>query len=167
MEEHGTRWDWVDAAPFRAHVRHLMETSGVPWRVLALYAQVPQPVVRALVTGHDRRPVRRIAPAYARALLAVTPAALRWSRSHRVRGEHTASLCRELMAAGWDVGQIATMIGLGCEQTRSLLENRLVTVPEMTEFSARAACLAHRLRDDDTDLFAAGAQADPDEPAAA
>ncbi|MGC3953993.1 MAG: hypothetical protein QM804_07045 [Propionicimonas sp.] len=41
--------DWVLAAPFRAHLRHLQAATGLPWEVLAWAAGVSPRLVRHLV----------------------------------------------------------------------------------------------------------------------
>ena len=75
---------WVTAAPFRAHVRHLMEVSGLPLPAIAARAGVSRPLVEHLLFGRRGRHVRRISPHSAQRLLAVTPAALQACRAVRL-----------------------------------------------------------------------------------
>ena len=50
-----TAHHWLPAAPFRSHVRALIDSSGLPWRAIALEARVPPGVVRTLLLGRDGR----------------------------------------------------------------------------------------------------------------
>lgn len=70
------RHDWVPAAPFRAHLRHLRATTGLPWETLALAAGVSPSLVRHLVFGNNGRYPRRISPLTARRLAELAPAKL-------------------------------------------------------------------------------------------
>lgn len=71
--------DWVDAAPFRAHLRLLCET-GLPWPVIALHAGLSVRHAHALLYGRRGRPVRRLPRPAACSLLQVTAEEL-----HRLR----------------------------------------------------------------------------------
>lgn len=53
---------WVEAAPFRAHLRHLMDATGQPWQVVAEVARISLPDAHRLLHGRRGRPVRRISP---------------------------------------------------------------------------------------------------------
>jgi len=63
---------WLDSAPFRAHVVHVMSASGLSARELAALSRVSVRLIRRLVHGRDGRPVRRIDPLSARRLFGVT-----------------------------------------------------------------------------------------------
>lgn len=66
---------WVDAAPFRAHLRRLVAQTGEHPRVLALAAGVPPATVGALLRRPASRP-GRIRAVDAIRLLSLTPAAI-------------------------------------------------------------------------------------------
>lgn len=68
--------DWVLAAPFRAHLRHLQAATGLTWEALAQAADVSPSLVRHLALGDNGRYPRRISPLVARQLLELTPATL-------------------------------------------------------------------------------------------
>ncbi|MGO1972916.1 MAG: hypothetical protein ACTH2Q_08140 [Propionibacteriaceae bacterium] len=53
---------WVEAAPFRAHLHHLMDTTGQTWQVVAEVARISLPDAHRLLHGRRGRPVRRISP---------------------------------------------------------------------------------------------------------
>ncbi len=57
---------WVDAAPFRAYLRHLVDSTGLPWQEVAAVARISVPDARRLLTGRRGKPVRRVSPETAR-----------------------------------------------------------------------------------------------------
>jgi hypothetical protein len=65
---------WVEAAPFRAHLSHLVATSGLSPTGVALLAGVSPRFAHHLLNGRGGRLLRRISPDSARKLLRVTPA---------------------------------------------------------------------------------------------
>lgn len=69
--------DWVLAAPFRAHLRHLQAATPVSWEVIARAAGVSPALVRHLVLGNRGRYPRRISPLTARRLAGLDSAKLR------------------------------------------------------------------------------------------
>ena len=91
---------WVAAAPFRYHVRHLIAATGVPWQMVAIVAELPQQQVRTLLYGRDGRRRPRLSPYAARRLLAVTAEQLLAMRNQRA----PASLVRDNLAALLDDG---------------------------------------------------------------
>lgn len=111
---------WVDAAPFRAHVRHLMSVGRLDTTEVALVLGLPTRAVQHLLEGRAGRATRRISPCTARRLLlvgAVDVRGLRWSLTpadaarlalHRLRGE------------GWSDAGLARAIGAGLEELASL-----------------------------------------------
>ncbi len=64
---------WVDAAPFRAWVAHLMSAGALSAAEVADLAGVSPRVTTQLLTGRRGRPVRRICRLTAMRLLTVTP----------------------------------------------------------------------------------------------
>ncbi len=62
---------WVQAAPFRALVRRLLELTDLPWPLLARHAGVPPVLMHRLLYGRDGRAFRRIPSDCARRLLAI------------------------------------------------------------------------------------------------
>lgn len=63
---------WVEAAPFRAWARHLMTVGRVDASDIALLSGLSPCLVEHLVEGRGGRPIRRISPYTAMALLLVS-----------------------------------------------------------------------------------------------
>lgn len=138
-------WRWVTAAPFRAHLRHLLDETGLPWRVVAGEAGLPDRVVRSLLHGRAGRPLRRIAPHYARRLLRLDAshlsAALR--ELTPVTAAHAAA--HRLLGNGWSAAQIAAAAELTVPEVEALLLGRLNCVPRRVQVLLDAAVRAHGL----------------------
>ena len=63
---------WVDATPFRAHVRFLMAVGAISSRDLATLAGVSGLAIDHLLHGRSGRAVRRISTEMARRLITIT-----------------------------------------------------------------------------------------------
>lgn len=75
--------NWVEAAPFRAHLRHLMETTGRTWQEIAEVAKISRPDAHRLLYGRRGRAVRKVSPQ--------TASRLFWlSRGQLVESAHSA-----------------------------------------------------------------------------
>jgi hypothetical protein len=99
--------DWVLAAPFRAHLRHLQAATGLPWAVLARAAGVSPSLVHHLVHGRNGRHQRRISRDSARRLIAVDRARLAGLGLEWVPADRTRRQVRRLLADGADPGRLA------------------------------------------------------------
>jgi len=99
--------DWVLAAPFRAHLRHLQAATGLPWGVLARAAGVSPSLVQHLVLGRNGRHQRRISRASARRLIALDRAALARLGLDWVPANRTRQQVRRLLADGADPDRLA------------------------------------------------------------
>lgn len=64
--------DWLNPAPFRAHLRHLICETGLTWRLIAAHADVASRAVHALLHGRRGGSVRRVHVSVARALVATS-----------------------------------------------------------------------------------------------
>lgn len=128
---------WVLAAPFRAHVRYVMECSGVPWRVIAAAAAVPAPTVRSLLGGRlGKLPARS-----ATRLLAVTPATLRYARVELVDAAETARYLRALRGRGLTLRTLGRFVGMADFEVAALVDgtprcSRLVALHAMAAAEA-------------------------------
>ncbi|MGV8908660.1 MAG: hypothetical protein ACOH1Y_06720 [Propionicimonas sp.] len=60
---------WVQAAPFRALLDRLIETTGMPWPALAHHGRLPPRLVHRLLFGRDGRRLARIPRDCARRIL--------------------------------------------------------------------------------------------------
>lgn len=105
---------WVDAAPFRAHLEHLVEASGVPWSVIAVHAGIPTGLASRLRHRPAGRPLQRIPAHLAKRLLDVTPEVARSLRNTRVPAAATVRRLTELLRRGWSTGDVAD--ALNCPQ---------------------------------------------------
>lgn len=128
--------DWVDAAPFRAQLRHLMSGTALSAAEVATVAGISAQLAEHLLTGRNGRPVRRVSRETARRLLALTVRQLRsLQRRTEPAGRARWELAR-LRAAGWDHSAIADRVGAtapeldelweGATDCRRLLAVRLV-----------------------------------------
>ncbi|WP_432559133.1 hypothetical protein [Granulicoccus sp. GXG6511] len=135
-------WTWVTAAPFRAHVRQILSVTPLPWRAFAGHVSVPDNVLRGLL-GLRRRPVQRIAPHYARALISVDAATLRSDLLRPVSPEGALIAARSLLAANWSVADIATVASLPLERLSALLDGQDLLITRRNELLVTAAARAH------------------------
>lgn len=143
---------WVEAAPFRAHLRHLCDVSGLPWPVLAMCAGVSVSLADHLLHGRRGRPVRRITHASAAQLLRITPADALALDRRWVDADESRRLVACLQKLGWSPERTAAASGLDVLVVRALLEGTTPTVARLTQLRL-AAVLAS------LDLSAAGRSA--------
>jgi len=132
---------WVDAAPFRAHLRHLMAVGDMSSSMVAVLAGVSPGAAHRLLNGRRGRAMRRISPVTAAKLFQVTPQLTRNARRHPVPAGDTAVRLRRLRTAGWSDGELADAVGLplssllilvgGAEATCSLWTALRVTAEEV------------------------------------
>jgi hypothetical protein len=134
---------WVDAGPFRAHLRHVMGVGDLSATEVATLAGVPPRLAVSLAEGRAGRPVRKISPATARALLQVTAADARGLRSRQVPAAESRRRLRRLRRQGAGLPELATGLGVGADElTRlaapgtswcsALLALRLLTLTRVT-----------------------------------
>lgn len=92
--------DWVDAEPFRAHVRDLICQTGLSWRMVAAHAGVAPRAIRSLLHGRRGTPLRHIHVSIARALATTSADDIARADEDVVEIEATRRLHQELVAAG-------------------------------------------------------------------
>lgn len=138
-------WRWVTAAPFRAHLRQLLDQTGLPWRVLAGEAGLPDRVVRTLLHGRAGRPLRRIAPHYARRLLRLDGTDLSDALRELVPAAASHAAAHRLLGSGWSTAHIAVAAELTIPEAEALLLGRLSRVPRRVQALLDAAVRAHGL----------------------
>lgn len=129
---------WVDAAPFRSHLRHLCATTGLPWQVVALYAGLSVRHADALLHGRRGRTLRRIPRPTAVRLWEVSPDALAGLRRVACPAEPTA---RRLAAALLDGARPALVAGAlrwSPERLGAVLDGRVAGVTAVEALLARA-----------------------------
>lgn len=138
-------WNWVQAAPFRVHLRRVLESTGLPWRALAGYAGVPDNVVRSLLGRPERRPLQRLAPHYAARLLALDPARIRRDLAMPGSMEWARLWVDTLLADGWTVRRVAAVSGMSPAAVRSLRDGRSPRLSRHPELLLATAARAHDL----------------------
>ena len=122
MEESVT--PWIDAAPFRAHLRHVMAVGDISVEVVAALAGISARAARHLLNGRGGRPVRRISPDTARRLLRVTSADARWAGQRLVPAPATAARLKDLLAAGHSLDELAGEVRVAADELFALAEGR-------------------------------------------
>lgn len=136
---------WVDAVPFRALARRLIEDTGWHWRVVALATELPAGTMRSLL-GLGR------APRHAHPRIRRSHALSLWERdansllARAQRGElaRTARAClRTLIAHGHDISALAAATGLPKPMIIELVSGRRRRCPAMTTWRCLAAAQAH------------------------
>ncbi|WP_425309818.1 hypothetical protein AADG42_13980 [Ammonicoccus fulvus] len=138
-------WNWVQAAPFRVHVRRILDSTGLPWRAIAGYAGVPDNVVRSLLGRPERRRLQRLAPHYAARLLALDPARIRRDLALPGSLEWARLWVDTLMADGWSVRRVAAVCGMSPEAIRGLRDGRTQRLSRHPELLLATAARAHDL----------------------
>lgn len=141
-------WSWVIAAPFRAHVRRVLTAEPMPWRAFAGYVRIPDSLMRGLL-GVGRRPLKRIPPHYAHALLCVDPTDLRADLVRPVEPGCALIAARTLLAAGWTVARIAREGCLAEARLVGLLNGDDLLITQRTGLLLSAAARAHGLDPDE------------------
>jgi transcriptional regulator with XRE-family HTH domain len=116
----GRAGNWVEAAPFRAQLRHLMGGTGLSAAEVATVAGISPQLAEHLLTGRNGRPVRRVSRETARRLLALSIRQLRQlQRRTEPAGRARWELAR-LRAAGWDHPAIADRVGATAQELDEL-----------------------------------------------
>lgn len=87
--------DWVDAAPFRHHVRDLICQSGLSWRLIAAHAGVAPRAIHSLLHGRRGTSLRLLHVTVARALAEISVESI--AADEHVATDIAAS--RQLLAA--------------------------------------------------------------------
>jgi hypothetical protein len=133
---------WVSAAPFRAHLRRLIITSGVGWRTVAVLAEMPSSALRRLLHGRNGRPLTRFHPQLASRLLALTPETIAETAQHRRTSRESMAVLRLLLARGWDVDELARRSGLVAGELEAIVEQRQLSCSQLTAATIRAMAQA-------------------------
>lgn len=130
---------WVDASPFRAHLRHLMGSANLSAVEVALLAGLTPRFAVSLLGGRRGRVVRRINPEQASRLLRLTPADVSLVARREVLAGLARRPARRLRAAGWELEEVASILGLSCSDLTRLLEGRMRACPQLVAVRATAA----------------------------
>ena len=98
---------WVDAVPFRAHVRFLMSVGALSAADVATVAGVSVTAVDHLLSARGGDRARRVSPDTARRLLALSAEDVRGLRWHLVPAHRARAKLDAFRKAGWSDGRIA------------------------------------------------------------
>ncbi|MBA3020478.1 hypothetical protein [Propionicimonas sp.] len=128
---------WVPAAPFRAHLRLLLDLSGLPWPVMALKAGVSTRLVRRLLFIERGRPLPKLPRASAVRLIGLSDATLAELGRTLVPSDETRRDLGELLAAGCSAPALARYCRLTEPELMATLETTACT--ELTALLARSA----------------------------
>lgn len=116
---YGTWQPLIDAEPVRQHLLMLRD-HGISYIRAAELAGMYAPTVgRLLYTVAGRKPVKRVRPETAEALLAVQPDAI---STHRTNATGTHRRIQALAANGWPLRRLAPHFGLNPSTPRRLLD---------------------------------------------
>ena len=111
---------WVRAAPFRAHLRHLCDTTSLPWPVLAMMAGMSLSLADHLLHGRNGRPLQRLARESAARLLTVTPEVAQACATEWVAGDEAVRLLDRLGERGWSPADLVASRALAAHELNAL-----------------------------------------------
>ena len=116
---------WVEAGPFRAHLRHLMAGGNLTATEVATLAGVPPRLAASLLNGRrSGRAVRRIDPDSARALLQVTAGDVKALRTRQVPAAESRLRLRTLLRNEPDLARLADQLGATTDELVDLALGR-------------------------------------------
>jgi hypothetical protein len=120
--------EWVDAAPFRALLRHLIDQTGLPWYAIPAATHTPFRMVRSLLFGSNNQPVRRIRYLDAKNLMCSTATAVLASAT--LFGDASRPIARlPHLPIHPTVNDLVTQIGIEDRWAVGLLEGWLTRCP--------------------------------------
>ena len=111
---------WVEAGPFRAHLRHVMAVGELTATEVATLGGVSPRLVTSLLRGRGGRPVRRISPDTARALLRLPAVEARELRIRQVPAAESRLRLHRLLGRGADPYALAAELGVTTEVVTTL-----------------------------------------------
>lgn len=103
---------WVDAAPFRAHLRFLTAVGSLTTDDVAALAGISASAADHLLNGRAGRSVRRISPEVARRLIGISTADVRGLPWRLVPAEKALTQLARLRRSGFSDIQIAELAGV-------------------------------------------------------
>ena len=141
----GDKPEWVLAAPFRAHVSHLMEVTQVPWQVIAYRAGVPLATLRTLLFGRHGKVRTKIAQESAEHLIGLGADDFAWIRLSQTSAEKAGARIRLLRShqVGWQ--QIAELLALDKDTCQAIARGERTSCSVMVDILTQSACDAFGL----------------------
>lgn len=129
---------WVEAAPFRAQLNHLMAAGDLSSGAAAAMVGISPRLAHRLVHGRGGRPLRRIDPHTARKLLRVTTADARAARRLTVAAEPTVQHLSALLRAGWSQVDLTRLLGVEVRELEALLSGSSRSCTQLVALRASA-----------------------------
>jgi len=129
---------WVSAAPFRAHLEHLCAGTEVPWTVVALSAGLPLGLAAQLLDVRSGRRVQRIAPEFARQVIAVTPEQILALSTTLVPARSAGQAIRRLRRLGWTPQALARAVRVSIAEVDALEHGLRPTIPALLDLRLAA-----------------------------
>jgi DNA-binding Xre family transcriptional regulator len=131
---------WVDAAPFRTYLRHLMMVGGLSYGCVALMAGIRPRLALHLLHGRRGSALRKISAESGRLLLGVTPDMVLAVRDRLVPARKTVSHLDRLLDDGWPLLELARVLGVTSAEVTRLRSGEVRTCTQLTALRAAAEC---------------------------
>lgn len=138
--------DWILAAPFRAHVGHLMSSHRLAWRTVALLAGVPAAAMERLMHGRNGRPQHRVHPVLARRLLQLADLDVVAAGVRLMPADLCGAALKDLLHWGWTCAVLADRTRLPRTQLAATAEGRQTECTRLVGATTLAAAQALRTR---------------------
>ena len=138
-------YGWVHAAPFRIHVQTLISQTGLPWRVIALAADVPAPAVRTLIQGRNGQFRPFVLQEHAVALLSLCSRSLTEKSMRYVPAGQARWIVNRLLRDGLSTTAIAQLCRVDESEITALCGHRVQRVRSLTELFLRALAESRNL----------------------
>ena len=135
----------MPAAPFRAHLRLLLDRSGLPWPVMAMTAGVSTRLVGRLLGVSQSRRLPKLPRDSAMRLFCLSDARLAELARTRVPADDTRRQLDELLAGGCPPAALARYCRLTLTELSALRD--AATCSELTALLVRSARLQFRFDD--------------------
>jgi hypothetical protein len=129
---------WVDAAPFRTYLRHLMMVGGLSYGCVALLAGMRPRLALHLLHGRRGSALRKISAESGRQLLGVTPDMVLAVRERVVPARTTVRHLDRLLAEGWSPLELARVLGVTSAEVTGLLSGDARSCSQLTALRAAA-----------------------------
>ncbi|MDR2975115.1 MAG: hypothetical protein LBV00_10480 [Propionibacteriaceae bacterium] len=133
---------WVLAAPFRAHVNHLMSTAQVPWPAIAYQAGLPPATLRTLLFGRNGKIRTKITQQAATRLIELRPEDLSWMRRAQVPADTAGMRIRLMRSHGLTWERIAGLLNLDHDQCQAIARGERSSCSAVVGILAQVGCEA-------------------------
>ncbi len=136
---------FVDAAPFRAWLCYIIDSTHLPWRAVALIAQVPPTVIYTLLFGRYGQHLSTIRRQDAEALLSITFSRIDEISSTDIDVDLVRPYLFSLMSHKHGISKIASYLNTTMHRAADILDKEVDHCPLVFLYRAQAACQAFEL----------------------